>query len=184
MLKAKRFITIILVLGIATLTYADNIEKVVSLHHSVTENGNIQVRQVVDYVKNGISIGRKYGSPYTPEDVNNMGGFDDRSKEIVAAIITPETKAALKAEKQSITGRGVEEQVSYDRVIRTDGRIEIRKIIRTFDDGVEVSKIYYRSWINPGDSLEGRDVISKAVAKKLHTQTFINAYKLAEERLE
>jgi len=36
---------------------------------------------------------------------------------------------------------------------------------------------YHRSWIMPGDDPEGNDVISKAVAKKLHKPEVVIAYK-------
>ena len=45
-----------------------------------------------------------------------------------------------------------------------------------------MSKKYHRSWIMPGDDPEGNDVMSKAVAEKLHTPEVIAAYqaKMAE----
>jgi len=153
------------------------LEKQTKFHHSVTELGNIQVRQVTKYVEDDGKIkGKKYGQPYTPKNPEIMDGFDDRSKEIVAAIIAPAIKAEFEAEKQTPTGIGLEEIVTHDRVIEEDGKIAVRRITRIFDAGVEVSKKYHRSWIMPGDDPTKHDVISKALVMALHTPEVITAY--------
>jgi len=152
-------------------------QKQIFLHHSVTELGNLQLRQVVEYVKDGKVIDKKYSDAVTPADPKNMKDWDKKSQDIVAAIITPEVKAEFEAEKQPMTGIGVEEIVTHDRVIDDDGKIAVRRITRIFDEGVEVSKKYHRSWIMPGDDPAGNDMISKAVAEKLHTPEVIAAYK-------
>jgi len=155
-------------------------------HHSVTENGNIQIRLVTEYLKDGQIIDKKYGDPYTPADTKDMTGWDDRSKDIVAAITDKVTVTAFKAEKQEPTGIGIEEIVTTDRVIDEDGKIAVRRITRIFDEGVEVSKKYHRSWIMPGQDPTGTDVISKAVADKIHTPEVIAVYeaKIAAQALE
>ena len=154
------------------------LKKSIKLHHSVTELGNIQVRQVAEYVGDDGKIKeKKHGQPYTPKDSKVMDGFDDRSKEIVAAIITPEVKIAFDIEKQVPTNIGLEEIVAYDRVVEEDGKIAVRRITRIFDDGVEVSKKFHRSWIMPGDDPSKADVISKALAVKIHAPEVIAAYK-------
>ena len=152
-------------------------------HHSVTELGNLQLRQVTEYVKDGKIKDKKYSNPVTLADPKNIKDWDKKSQDIVGAIITPEVKAAFEAEKQQIVGVGVEEIVTHDRVIEEDGKIAVRRITRIFDEGVEVSKKYHRSWIMPGDDPTGNDVISKALAEKLHTTEVIAAYKakLAEQ---
>jgi len=153
-------------------------QKQIKLHHSVTENGNIQVRLVTEYIEdNGKIKERKHGHPYTPKDPKVMDGFDNRSKEIVAAIIDPVVKCALEVEKQAPSGNGLEEIVTYDRVIEGDGKIAVRRITRIFDEGVEVSKKYHRSWIMPGDDYSNADVISNALAAQLHTPGVIEAYR-------
>jgi len=152
-------------------------------HHSITENGNIQIRLVTEYLKDGKLIDKKYGDPYTPADTKDMTGWDDRSKDIVAAITDLPIQADFGMEKKNkphpheITKVGIEEAISYDRVIEEDGKIAVRRITRIFDEGVEVSKKYHRSWIMPGQPTNGADVMSKAVAEKLHTQEVIDAYK-------
>ena len=146
-------------------------------HHSVTENGNPQLRIITEYTKNGKTLDKKYSEAVTPKDVNNMAGFDNRSKDIVSAVSTPEVLAEFEVEKQEPAGIGVEEIVTHDRVIDEDGKIAVRRIIRIFDEGVEVSKKYHRSWIMPGDDSSKADIISKAVAEKLHTSKVIKDYK-------
>jgi len=163
--------------------YAGELTKQQSFHHSVTEVGTIQVRLLTKYFKDGKFIDQEYGDPYTPADPNDMIGWDDRSKDIVAAIIDPATVAAFKAEKQTKTGIGLEEIVTYDREVNpincTHDEISIREIHRTFDNGVEVLKKYVRSWIMPGDDPSAADIMSKAVALKIHTPEVIAAYEAA-----
>lgn len=159
-------------------------QKQISFHHSVTELGNIQVRQVTEYVKNGKVIDKNYGKPMTPADTNNMNGWDAKSKDIVSAITDSKVKTDFTAEKQLKTGVGVEEIVTYDRVPDDLERISVRRITRIFDDGKEVSKKYHRSWIMPGDDPSNADVISKAVAEKLHTPTVITTYKTFLAKIE
>ncbi len=156
-------------------------------HHSVTENGNIQVRIVTEYLKDGKLIDKKYGDPMTPSDTKDMTGWDDRSKDIVAAITDKKVRADFEAERQPVlVGVPVQEIVAYDRVVDDLARISIRRITRMFDEGEEVSKKYHRSWIMPGDDPSKDDVMSRVVAKKLHTPEVVAAYKAriaeAEER--
>ena len=153
-------------------------EKQIKFHHSVTELGNLQLRQVVEYVKDGKVKDKKHSHPVTPADPKNMKDWDLRSQDIVSSIITPEVKVLFEAEKQPMTDIGIEEIVTHDRVIDEDGKIAVRKITRIFDDGVEVSKKYHRSWIMPGQDAKDADIMSKAVAEKLHTQAVVSAYNL------
>ncbi len=152
-------------------------EKKQSFLHSVTEKGNIQVRIITEYIKDGKSQGKNFSKPMTVADPKDMTGWDDKSKDIVEAITTKKVLADFKVEKQEPTGSGVEEIVTYDRTLDDLGRISIRQITRIFDEGKEVSKKYHRSWIMPGDNPDGNDVMSKALAKKLHTPELIKKYK-------
>ncbi len=153
-------------------------QKQTKYHYSVTENGNIQVKIVTEYFKAGKLIDKRYGDPMTPANTNDMTGWDDRSKDIVVAITDPEVIADFTLEKINGTIAGDPwEEVRYDRVLEEDGKIAVRKITRIFDEGEEVSKKYHRSWIMPGDDPSGNDVISKALAMKLHTPEVVEAYK-------
>ena len=157
--------------------YKMAIIKIEKYHHSVTENGNLQALIVTEYLKDGKVIDKKYGDPMTPADIKDMTGWDDRSKDIVAAITDSKVLTDFAVEKQEPTGIGIEEIVTTDRVIDDDGKIAVRRITRIYDEGVEIGKKYHRSWIMPGDDSTGNDVISKAVAKKLHTVEVVDAYK-------
>jgi len=152
-------------------------KKETKLHHSVTENGHLQVRIVTEYVKDEKGQGKKYGKPMTPADTKDMADWDDRSKDIVAAIIEPQVLSDFAIEKQEPTGVGIEEIVTYDRTLDDLMRISVRQITRIFDEGVEVSKKYHRSWIMPGDDPSKADVMSRALAKKLHTPEVVADYK-------
>jgi len=147
-------------------------------HHSITENGNLQLRIITEYQDDeGKVLDKKYSDPVTPADTKDMTGWDDRSKEIVEAITDKNTLASFATEKKEPTGQGLEEIVTYDRTLDDLGRISVRRITRIFDDGEEVSKKYHRSWVMPGDDPSKADVISKAIAVKLHTPEIIDIYK-------
>ena len=157
--------------------------KTSNYHHSVTENGNLQLRIVTEYLKDGKVLERIPSLPVTPADTSKMDGFDDRSKTIVEAITDDKVKADFATEHQTPTGQGLEQIVTYDRTLDDLGRISVRRITRIFDDGEEVSKKYHRSWIMPGQDPTGNDVMSKAIAEKLHTPEVIAEYesKMAEQ---
>jgi len=153
--------------------------KQVKFHYSVSELGNLQLRQVVEYVKDGKVKNKKYSHPITPTDPQNMKDWDVRSQEIVAAIFDPIVKVAFEAEIEAgrIQTDDIVETVTYDRVIEEDGKIAVRRITRIFDNDKEVSKKYHRSWIMPGDDYSNADVISKALAAKLHMPEVILNFK-------
>jgi len=167
-------------------------------HHSITENGNLQLRIITEYKDDkGKVLDKKYSDPRTPANTKDMTGWDDRSKEIVTAITEKKVLANFEIEKNGIeidgvlckhpskiTGVGLEPTVSFDRIPDELCRIPVRRVMRIFDDGEEVSKKFHRSWIMPGDDTSKADVISRAVADKLHTQDVIDAYKAKMAELE
>ena len=155
--------------------------KQIKLKHGVSELGNLQVYPITEVLEDGKVISSTRGNPYTPKDVNNMESFDQKSKDIVSAITTKEVKDAFKLEEQKLTKKGIEKIITYDRTVGDSGAISVRKITRIFDNGKEISKKYHRSWINPGDNSDNADVMSKEVAKKLHTQAVIDTYKIKPE---
>ena len=157
------------------------LEKVIKLKHGVTELGNLQVYLITEIIEDGKIISSNIGKPYTPKDVNNMEDFDAKSKEIVSAITDESVKANFEVEKKVKTDVGIEKIITYDRIIEDDGKIAVRQVIRIFDNGKEISKKFHRSWINPGDEIKG-DIISKAVAVKIHTSKVISDYKLKQKK--
>ena len=151
-------------------------QKQIKLKHGISENGELQVYRVDQIVKDGKVLTEKAHPPYSPADVKNMKGFDAKSIELVSAIEDEKVKADFALERQLPTGVGLEEIVSYDRMPDELGRIAVRRITRYYDEGVEIGKTYHRSWIMPGDDPNGADVLSKAVAKKLHTPEVVANY--------
>ena len=152
-------------------------QKQIKLKHGISENGELQVYQVDQIVDDtGKVLTEKSYPPYSPADVKNMKGFDAKSIELVAAIEDEKVKADFALERQVPTGIGLEEIVSYDRMLDDLGRIAVRRVTRYYDEGVEIGKKYHRSWIMPTDDPSNDDVISKAVAEKIHTLEVKTAY--------
>jgi hypothetical protein len=111
------------------------------IHHSVTENGKLQVRLVTEYQDDtGNILDKKYGDPMTPADTKDMTGWDDRSKDVVTAITDPDTLLAFEAECTHTNQQVGLEELSTDRVIEEDGKIAVRQITRIFDDGLRYPK--------------------------------------------
>ena len=162
-------------------------EKRIKLKHGISENGELQVYRVDQIVDDaGHLLVEKTHQPYSPKDPKNMKGFDKKSIELVAAIEDKKVKADAAVEKQEPTGIGLEEIVSYDRMIDDLDRIAVRRVTRYYDEGKEMGKKYHRSWIMPGDDPSGNDVRSKAITKKMHTKKVVKDYKakIAEQKLE
>jgi len=150
--------------------------KEISYKHGVSENGELQTFEVLKVVKDGKVIEQTIGQSYSPSDPKDMSGFDQTSVDIADAVYAKTTTDALKAEQTTPKGTGLEEIVTHDRTIDDLGRISVRRVTRIFDEGVEISKKYHRSWVMPGDDTSKADVMSKVVADKLHTQAVIDAY--------
>ena len=158
-------------------------QKQTILKHGISENGELQVYRVDQTIDDtGKVLTEKAHPPYSPAD-KAMVGFDVKSIELVAAIEDEKVKADFAIEKQVPTGIGIEEIVSYDRMPDELGRIAVRRITRYYDEGVEIGKKYHRSWIMPGEDSSNADVLSKALALKLHTPEVITEYrkKLTEQ---
>ena len=62
-----------------------------------------------------------------------------------------------------------------------DGQIQVRKAIRIFRDGVEISKAYHRHVVAPGDDLAKEDSRVADIGAVVHTAEVIAAYKAAQE---
>lgn len=169
------------------------------LHHSVTENGKLQVRLISEYKDdNDNIINTEYGDPYTPalivipepvvidplepvpvpdtliepvipDPVEDICGYNMYGWDQRSKDIIVAIDASGMA-LNTPTGTGVEETSNYDMVIEADGKIALRQIIKTFDSGKEISKKFHRSWIIPGD------VTDNAFAIAFHTLAVIEQY--------
>ena len=158
------------------------ISKQTVFKHGVSENGELQTSQATQVLKDGKVIDEVTSAPYSPKDPGKMAGFDQKSIDIADVVYAKTATDALKAEKTAPTGSGMEEIVTHDRMVDDLGRISVRKVTRIFDDGVCISKKFHRSWVMPGDDASKEDVMTKALADKLHTAAVITSYntKMAE----
>jgi len=159
-------------------------EKQQRLSHKVNEHGNIEIQIVTDYLKDGVIISQDYSNPMSPADTSKMDGWDDRTKEIAEASTDSKVVADFATEKQEPTGIGIEEIISYEREIEEDGKIAVYMITRIFDEGKQISRQPCLSWIMPGDDSSKADVMSKALAEKLHTTEVVAAYVASQAELE
>ena len=172
-------------------------------HHSVSEAGNLQLRIITQYAEEmedeyGIKEdvrGERYSDAVTTPDTAKMDGWDDKSQAIVDAITDKAIVADFTAEcmptlelldmtQEALKSSGPIEVVLYDREVKDGERISIRRKTYIFDDGEQVSLKYHRSWIMPGDDYSKADVMSRALAGKLHSVEVIKAYKAKIAELE
>ena len=173
---------LISLLLLTPLAYAGELMEKQSLRHGVSELGNLQVYPITEIIEDGKIISSTRGQAYTPRDVKNMESFDDKSKEIIFVITDKKVKDDFNLEKQEMTDIGLEKIITYDRTVDKESAISVRQVTRIFKDGEEISKKYHRSWIEPGNNPEDKDVLSKALAEKLHTIEVITEYKVNKEK--
>jgi hypothetical protein len=149
-------------------------------HHSITENGTLQLR-IVESVADGETIVAEiYSDPMTPKDPNNMNDWDNVSRSLVEAVSSLSIQDQLidgKVHPAKITGVGLEESMSYDLVYQEDGCLQVRRIHRIFNDGKEISKKFHRTWVVPGDDSVVLAEPMKSVVKKMHTEAVKDVYK-------
>jgi len=62
-----------------------------------------------------------------------------------------------------------------------DGQIQVRKAVRIFRDGEEISKSYHRHVVAPGDDLSLEDPRVATIGAVVHTPEVIEAFKAAQE---
>lgn len=63
----------------------------------------------------------------------------------------------------------ITKQITHDGRFLEDGQIEVRKITRIIEDGVELSKLYHRHVVDIGDDVSNEPEIIKQIASALHT---------------
>ncbi|MFA5391833.1 MAG: hypothetical protein WC331_10490 [Candidatus Omnitrophota bacterium] len=74
--------------------------------------------------------------------------------------------------------------ISFDHSITEDGNIQVRRITRILEDGVEISKTYHRHVIAPGDDTANEDQRTKSLAGVVHTPEVVTAYRAKQESLK
>ena len=70
-------------------------------------------------------------------------------------------------------------KITYDHNITEANTIQVRQITRVIEDGVEISKIYHRLVVCPGDDYSSQDNRTKQIANLLHTKDCIKKYRLS-----
>ena len=80
----------------------------------------------------------------------------------------------------------LEKKITFDQSITEDGHIQVRKITRIMEDGVEIGKQYHRHVVSPGDDYVKEDERTKKIAQVVHTVKVIKDYKdkIKEQELE
>ena len=79
----------------------------------------------------------------------------------------------------------LEKKVSYDQQITESGVIQVRRITRILEDGLEIGKTYHRHCVSPGDYVNNEDERTKKIAGVVHTTEVILAYnKMVDESEE
>ena len=71
----------------------------------------------------------------------------------------------------------LKKEISYDHSITESGHIQVRRITRILEDGVERGKQYHRHVISPGDDVKDEDERTKLIAGAVHTPKVVKAYK-------
>lgn len=71
----------------------------------------------------------------------------------------------------------LEKQITYDHNITEDACIQVRKITRIMEDGIEIGKAYHRHVVSPGDDYKDEDERTKKIAKVIHTSKAVATYK-------
>lgn len=71
----------------------------------------------------------------------------------------------------------LKKQITFDHSITEAGHIQVRKITRIMEDGVEIGKQYHRHVVSPGDDYSNEDERTKKIAQVVHTPEVIKDYK-------
>ena len=74
----------------------------------------------------------------------------------------------------------VESKESYQVEVTELGHVQVRKAIRLFKDGVEISKNYHRHVLAPGDNLDNEIQKVKDVANAVWTEEVIADYQASQ----
>lgn len=70
-----------------------------------------------------------------------------------------------------------EESVIDTINVKPNGAMEVRRADRILRDGVEISKVYHRHVVAPGDDLSREDARVESIGAVVHTAEVIAAYR-------
>jgi len=75
----------------------------------------------------------------------------------------------------------LEKVSSIDKIeVIESGSIQVRRVDKIFEDGLEISKNYHRHVLAPGDDLTNEDSRVIAVANAVWTEEVIASYKASQ----
>ena len=70
----------------------------------------------------------------------------------------------------------ITKEITYDHQILEGGQIQVRRITRIMEDGVELSKAHHRHVVSPGDSPHGEDTRTIMLMANIHTPKLTSEY--------
>lgn len=71
----------------------------------------------------------------------------------------------------------LEKIMEYDHSITADGNIQVKKITKIMENDEELSRLYHRHVVSPGDDYTFEDARTKIIAEVIHTPQVIQKYK-------
>lgn len=161
---------------IATMVFAETVyTKEEGYQYNILENGDIKAFKITEIFKDGEYRGSK-SKPITKN-------YDKRGVDLSLEISKPEFINAIK-EENAITGVGIEETITYQIEVVKSGCMQIRKALKTFEDGEEISKIYYRHVLAPEDDTTNEVERMKDIANVVWTKEVIEKFKEKLEKLK
>lgn len=75
----------------------------------------------------------------------------------------------------------MEPKVTYDHSITELGHIQVRKITRIMEGDTEITRLYHRHVLKPGDDVSNEDDRTKVLAATLWDAEFVTEYTEAME---
>lgn len=142
------------------------------IEHGIGETGELAVKHGFRVIDNSRVISENITDSYSPADIKNMKGFDDKSKELVEVI------QGLVPEQNVFEENGVRKVVTYSRRTQSD-HVEVDEITRYFDiaTGAFLGKAYTDTQsYPPGRSPLLCDAVTKKFIETIHTPECIEAY--------
>ena len=152
---------------------------------SFAEDGEIKFHEVIRIMEPGVETEITTGLPKTIAIGDDVSSEPQIIRELVNKLHTPARKVNRGKLPYTISGVGRERFISFDGEWLEDGQIQVRRIRRTFEDGVQISKKYHRHVVEVGDDVINESQIVKDVASGLHTPQRMAArrvFKLKQEQ--
>ena len=160
------------------------ITKQITYAGSFAEDGEIKFHEIIRIMEPGVEPEITISPSKTVGVGDDVSGEPQIIRELAAKLHTPARKANRGKWPYTISGVGRERFISFNGEWLEDGQIQVRRIRRTFEDGVQISKKYHRHVVDVGDDVSSESQIVQAIAKGLHTPTRIAARKAFKQQQE